>query len=183
VNRCNRRRILDEKKWDRLGRFRRVPVPSRDVRRRNASEIGGAVGGCRKLSIYRFLCRHIRPIPASLEPHESGCRIASGCLIIARGVPRASAPDLLRSRGRSRGDAKDECTSVRSDVSRLTRLRLVRSARHCDCRDQIARALSQCPGELQRIAVDCSFWEGLARLLARFRAIAPPDHAQPRSGN
>jgi len=97
--RRNRQRILDGKKWDWLGLFRRVPVPSRNVRQRNGSEIGGAVGARRKLLIYRFVCRPIRLIPAPLEPHESGCRLASRCLIIDRDVPRSSAADLLHCSG------------------------------------------------------------------------------------
>jgi len=102
--RRNRQRILDGKKWDWLGLFRRLPVPSRDVRRRNASGIGGAVGAHPKLLIYRFLCHHTRPTPAPLQPHESGCRIASRCLIVGRDVPRSSAADLVRCSGGSSGD-------------------------------------------------------------------------------
>jgi hypothetical protein len=87
-----------------MRRFRRAPVPSCNVRQRNASGVGCAVGARRKLLIYRFLCPQIRPIPAPLEPDESGCRIASGCLIIGRGVSRSSAADLLRSSGGCSGD-------------------------------------------------------------------------------
>ncbi len=79
--------------WDSLGRAR---LPSRNVRQRDASGIGGAVGSRRKSLIYGFLCRQIRPIPVPLKPHESGCRIASGCLGIDRDVTRSSAVNLLR---------------------------------------------------------------------------------------
>ncbi len=82
---------LDGKKWDWLRLFRRFPVPSRNVRQRHASGIGGAVGARRKLLIYPLLCRQIRPIPALLDPHESGHRVASGRPIIDRDVPYSSA--------------------------------------------------------------------------------------------
>ncbi len=81
----------DEKKGDWMRRFRRVPRPSRDVRQRNALEIGGALTHRRKFLIYRHLCRQLRPIPGPVDPDESGCRIASGCLIIDRDVSRSSA--------------------------------------------------------------------------------------------
>jgi hypothetical protein len=57
------------------------------------------VSARRKLLIYWFLCRRIRPIRGGLEPRESGCRFASGSLIIDRDVPRSSAADLLRWSG------------------------------------------------------------------------------------
>ncbi len=80
-----------------MRRFRRAPVPSRKLRQRNPSEIGGGVGARHKLLVHWFLCRQIRPIPAPLEPRESGCRVPTGCLIIDRGVSRSCAADLLRS--------------------------------------------------------------------------------------
>jgi hypothetical protein len=86
-----------------MRRFRRAPVASCKDRQRNASEIGGAVGARRKLLIYRFLFPQIRPIPARLGPDESGCRIASGCLIIGRGVSPSNAADFRRRSGRCSG--------------------------------------------------------------------------------
>lgn len=81
---------------DGMGRFRRIPVPSRNVPQHNASAIDGGVGAHHKLLVYRFLCRQILPIPVPLEPHESGYRSDSGCLIIGRDVSRSSAAHLLR---------------------------------------------------------------------------------------
>ncbi len=87
-----------------MRRFRRSPVPSRNVRQRNPSEIGGEVGARHKLLVYWFLCRQIQPIPAPLEPRESCCGIASARLIIDRDVSRSCAADLLRSSERCPGD-------------------------------------------------------------------------------
>jgi len=58
-------------------------------------DVGGAVVSRRKSWIEWFLCRHIRLLPAALDPRELGCRVASACLIIDRDVPRCRAADVV----------------------------------------------------------------------------------------
>jgi len=81
-----------------LGKLIAPEFPSRGVRQRNASGIGGAVGARRKLLIYLALSRRTRPIPAPVKPRESGRRITLACLMSNRYVPLSSAADLLPCR-------------------------------------------------------------------------------------
>jgi hypothetical protein len=77
-------------KWEKMGRdgtFSKGPSPVWQDSATKRLGVGGAVVARRKLLIDWLLRREDRPIPAPLEPYESGYRATSGCLILDRVVP------------------------------------------------------------------------------------------------
>jgi len=77
-------------KWEKMGLDGTVSKGPGPVSQDPATKrlgVGGAVVARRTLLTDWILCREDRPIPAPLEPRESGCRATSRCLILDRDVP------------------------------------------------------------------------------------------------
>jgi len=67
VHALNSQSAENGKEWHWLALFRGVPVPSRTVRQRNTSGMGGPVADRLKLLIHWSQCRQLRPVPDPLK--------------------------------------------------------------------------------------------------------------------
>ncbi len=96
-------------RWEKTGRFRTFfegPQSHLAVLSDSTPTVGSAIVDRCKLLLNRFFCRQIKPIPAPVEPRESGCRAAAGRLIFDCDVPRFSSADLRPERIPERGASR-----------------------------------------------------------------------------